>query len=190
MELTIEELRRSIEVKSDQLNFEDVQHEPLIVKVTAVKPGNKEQPVIIHIEGHLPYKPSKGMRRVLVAAWGSDSSKWVGRYIELYGDPTVKFGKDVVGGIRISKLSDIFKPLEMPLMVARGKRIKYCVDPLPTKAKHDPLPPFRSWLESKGLSEADAQERIGGRTLEEATGEDWKALRQWAKELKPKENEQ
>jgi hypothetical protein len=54
--------------------------------------------------------------------------------------------------------------------------------------KPDPVPAFRAWLESKGLTEADATERLAGRTLEEATDEDWKALRAWAKELKPKES--
>lgn len=70
------------------------------------------------------------MRRVLIAAWGAEASAYVGRRITLYGDPTIRFGKDQVGGIRIRALSHIDKPLTVALTVTRGKRAPFTVQPL------------------------------------------------------------
>lgn len=70
------------------------------------------------------------MRRVLIAAWGAEASAYVGKRITLYGDPSIKFGKDAVGGIRISHLSGLDKPLTVALTVTRGKRAPFTVQPL------------------------------------------------------------
>lgn len=126
------DITRTVEPNADQLNFDDVQAHNLTITVTAVKQGPPDQPVHLHnaeFEGR-PYKPGKSMRRVLIAAWGTDAAKYVGRRIELYGDPTIKFGRDAVGGIRIAALSHIEKPLTVPLTVARGKREPFTVQPL------------------------------------------------------------
>jgi hypothetical protein len=69
---TEEAMRQSVVPKSDQLNFEDVQSGPLIVRIVKVTEGDKEQPVWIYLEGHQPFKPCKTMRRLLIAAWGAD----------------------------------------------------------------------------------------------------------------------
>jgi hypothetical protein len=55
------------------------------------------------------WRPSKGMLDVLAACWGTDAKQWVGRRVTVYNDPAVMFGKDKVGGIRISHLSHIDK---------------------------------------------------------------------------------
>jgi hypothetical protein len=82
---------------------------PITITITGVtvKGGGQEQPVAIHFEGDdgKPYKPCKSMSRVLVSAWGPDSSKYVGRSLTLYCDPKVKWGGMEVGGIRISHMS-------------------------------------------------------------------------------------
>lgn len=126
------DITKSVEPRSDQLNFDDVQSHDLTITITAVKQGPPDQPVHLHnaeFEGR-PYKPGKSMRRVLIAAWGTDASKYVGRRITIYGDPTIKFGKDAVGGIRISHLSHITEPLTVALTVTRGKRAPFTVQPL------------------------------------------------------------
>ncbi len=74
------------------------------------------------------------MRRVLVAAWGKDASEYVGRRMTLAGDPTVTFGREAVGGIKISALSHIEKRLTLSLTVKRGKRAPHVVEPLPDDA--------------------------------------------------------
>lgn len=126
------DISRTVEPKSDQLNFDDVQAHDLTITITAVKQGPPDQPVHLHnaeFEGR-PYKPGKSMRRVLIAAWGADASVYVGRRIRLYGDPTIKFGKEAVGGIRIRALSHITEPLTVPLTITRGKRAPFTVEPL------------------------------------------------------------
>jgi hypothetical protein len=71
------------------------------------------------------------MRRVLVAAWGADADKYVGRRLRLYGDPDVKFGGSTVGGIKISHLSHIEKRMTLSLTATKGKRAPHTVEPLP-----------------------------------------------------------
>ena len=119
--------------RSDQQNFDDYVAGPKTVTVSEVTPGTTEQPVEIHLVEFpgRPYKPSKSMRRVLVQAWGSDSTPWPGRRITLDGDPTVKFGGQTVGGIKIRALSHIDKRLSLSLTVTKGKRATHTVDPLP-----------------------------------------------------------
>lgn len=127
------DIAKTIEPRSDQQNYDDVATAPRTVTVTEVRGGSAEQPVELHLEEFpgRPYKPSKSMRRVLVAAWGSDGSKYVGRRLTIYGDPDVKFGGERVGGIKISHLSHIEKRMSMPLTVTRGKRVLHTVEPLP-----------------------------------------------------------
>lgn len=133
------DITKTVEPRSDQLNYDDVQTHPLTITVTRVKAGPPDQPVELHnaeFEGR-PYKPGKSMRRVLIAAWGVDASAYVGRKITIYGDPSIRFGKDAVGGIRISHLSHIDKPLTVALTVTRGKRAPFTVQPLPTAPEPD-----------------------------------------------------
>lgn len=136
--------------KSDQQNFDDYLAGPKTVTISEVTPGSAEQPVEIHLEEFpgRPFKPSKSMRRVLVAAWGQDSSVYVGRRMTLYGDPSVKFGGVAVGGIRVSHLSHIDATLKLQLTTSRGKRDPFVVQPLPDAP--DVIPP----------STKDQQQRI------------------------------
>ena len=130
------DLTQSITPKSDQQNFDDYLSGPRTVTVSAVVSGTDEQPVnveLVEFPGR-PYKPSKSMRRVLVAAWGKDASEYVGRRMTLAGDPTVTFGREAVGGIKISALSHIEKRLTLSLTVKRGKRAPHVVEPLPDDA--------------------------------------------------------
>jgi len=118
--------------KSDQQNFDDYAVGPRTVTVSEVTKGSVEQPVdigLVEFPGR-PYKPSKSMRRVLVAAWGPEASAYAGRRMTLFGDPTVKFGGQVVGGIKIAALSHIEKRLTLSLTVTKGKRAPFTVEPL------------------------------------------------------------
>jgi hypothetical protein len=123
----------SIAPRSDQINAEDLITGPCTVTITDVTRGTTEQPVdIVTVEfgPGRPYKPSKTMRRLLVIAWGTDASAYIGRRITIYRDPDITFGRDRVGGIRISHLSHIDKRLEIALAVTRGRRATFTVEPL------------------------------------------------------------
>lgn len=126
------DMTATIAPKSDQLNADDLIVGPKTIKITKVSLLAEEQPVGINYEGDnsKPYKPCKSMRRVLVRVWGSDSNAYVGRSMTLYRDDAVTFGKDQVGGIRISHMSDIAREITMALTVTRARRKPYKVRPL------------------------------------------------------------
>lgn len=127
------DMRQAIIPKSDQLNADDLIGGTMTIKITGVDVrGGQEQPVSIHFEGDngKPYKACKSMCRVMVSAWGPDSSKYVGRSMTLYRDPKVKWGGMEVGGIRISHMTDIDGELTMALTVTRANKKPYTVKPL------------------------------------------------------------
>lgn len=131
---TAPDMAASIEPKSDQLNAEDLLTGPRTVTITSVTRGNSEQPVnfiTAEFGAGRPYKPSKTMRRVIVAAWGTNTADYIRRRMTLYRDPDITFGPDQVGGIRISHLSHLPKRLEIALMVRRGRRSSFTIEPLP-----------------------------------------------------------
>lgn len=133
----ISDLTFSIKPKSDQLNADDLLVSNKVITVSAVRIGNKENPVIINYNGDdgRPYKPCKSMRRVLIAAWGRDGSKWVGRSMKLFCDPSVVYAGQEVGGIRISELSDIPQALTMKLTATRGRKKEFTAHPLQLKQR-------------------------------------------------------
>jgi len=166
-----ESLLDTIEPKSDQLNYDDLLGGPVTVRVTGVKRGSKEQPVIVELDDNVrPFKPCKSMRRVLIAAWGERGADWIGRSMTLYGDSTVKYGGVEVGGIRISHLSHIDKALHIALTVTRGKRAPFIVYPL--TAEPSRADKCRAWLRQAGIAVKDAEAMIG-KPLDEATAEDF-----------------
>jgi len=118
--------------KSDQLDAEDLIGGERTFTVESVNRGSVEQPVEIQLaEFPRCYRPAKTVRRILAAAWGTDATAWTGRRMTLFRDATVMFGNDAVGGIRVSHLSHIDKPLTLALMAKRGKRATFTVQPLP-----------------------------------------------------------
>lgn len=131
------DISKTTQPKSDQQNFDDYgTGGPKTVTIVEVVEGNAEQPVWIHLAEFpgRPYKPSKSMRRVLEFAWGKDTDVYHGRRITLYGDPTVKFGGSVLGGIKISHLSHIDREKSLSLTETKGKRKPYVVQPLVEQA--------------------------------------------------------
>lgn len=126
------DMTESIAPKSDQLNAEDLLTGPRTFTIAEVKRGSAEQPIDVHLVEFpgRPFRPSKTVRRIMVGAWGPDASTYVGRRMTLYRDPAVRFGGQDVGGIRVSHMSHIDKPLTLALTVTRGKRAPYVVKPL------------------------------------------------------------
>lgn len=155
----IDSLRDTIAPKSDQLNADDLMGTTITIKVTNVRRGSADQPVIIDYEGDngRPYKPCKSMRRVLIYAWGENGKSWIGKSMTLYNDPDVKFGGVMVGGIRISHLSHIATTLLMQLTAARGKKAPYRVDPLIVEAEPYPDDLFNERLSAWKAAIADGR---------------------------------
>ena len=131
--------------KSDQLDAVELVSGPRIFTIDKVSRGSDEQPINIHFTDFpRPWRPSKGMRRVLVACWGPDASQYAGRRVELYCDPDVRFAGAQVGGLRVRRLSHIDKRKSVPLLVARGKSAVFHVDPLPEPTTADRIATLRA----------------------------------------------
>jgi hypothetical protein len=140
--------------KSNQLNADDLIAGPRTITITKVSAGNSEQPVAVYFEGDngRPWYPSKGMRRVLVAAWGAESSQYVGRSATLFRNPEVTYGGIQVGGIQISHLSNLDNPLSIALTVSKQKRSPYKVQPLKMAPPVDPVKPAADACVAAGLT--------------------------------------
>jgi len=128
----MDDMKANIIPKSDQLNADDLITGPMTIKITGVNIKSGEQPVSIFFDGDngKPYKCCKSMARIMVAAWGADSKRYVGRSMTLYRDPDVKWAGMAVGGIRISHMSDIGEDMTMALTVTRSNRKPFTVRPL------------------------------------------------------------
>lgn len=149
------DLTASIVPKSDQINAEDLLAGPQTFTIEKVSAGSSEQPVNVYLTElpGRPYRPSKSMRRVMVAAWGADASTYGGRRLTLYREPTIRFGGMEVGGICISHLSHIDKTLTIPLTVTRGKRAPFTVKPLAEVAPARPEPTAEQVAASTDVNE-------------------------------------
>ena len=118
--------------KSDQINAQDLIAGDMTVTIAGVKvtPGT-EQPVSIRLEGmDKVWRPCKTTGRILMAAWGPDTSVYPGRSAQLYLDPEVKWGGMKVGGIRIRALSHIDSELQLALAESKQNRKLFKVKPL------------------------------------------------------------
>lgn len=160
-------MKITAEPRSDQWNADDFMGGPRTFTISEVRTGAAEQKYDVHLaEGQgRCWRPPLTMLRLLIAAWGDDGKTWVGRRVTLYRDPSIRFGPDQVGGIRVSHVSHIDKPLTVALSVKRGSRQKFTVQPLPdeaapTQAQHEPtaeqvaaatdLDVLRGWWEPSG----------------------------------------
>ena len=155
----------ALEAKSDQLNAVDIMGAEPVIRVRDVKVQKGEQPVWIYFDGdnNRPWKPSKGMLRLLAGAWGRDSKQWVGKYARLYFEPTVRYAGQEVGGIRIRALSDIdARGLTFALTINRQKREPYHVPLLVVETAEYPADRF-----AKALPVMSEKMRNGEMTLQQ-----------------------
>lgn len=131
-------MRITAEPRSDQYNADDLIGGSRIVTVAGVRVGTAEQKYDIVLAGEeRVWRPPLTVLRILIAAWGDDSTAWVGRRAEIYRDPGVTFGKEQTGGIRIRALSHIDKRLSVALTEKRGKRKMHVIEAL-TDAPESP----------------------------------------------------
>ena len=138
----------SLAANSAQQNYDEYLAGPKTVTVEKVTQGSAEQPVDVHLVEFpgKPFKPAKSVRRVLAAAWGTDASIWAGRRMTIYGDPEVRYAGKSVGGLRVSHVSHIDKPITVALTVTRGKRAPFTVQPLPDAPAQSPYTPSQDFL--------------------------------------------
>lgn len=135
----VRDLRSTIIPKSDQLNSEQLLGGPMIITVSDVRVGSgADQPVSVFyaLDPGRPFKPCKTMRKLLIYAWGHDGTGWIGKSMELFNEPGVKFGGEEVGGIRISRMSDINpRGIDLSLTATKGRKEKHRVQLLKASAE-------------------------------------------------------
>ena len=129
---TMTNMLSTIIPKTDQQNADMLIGGPRTIKISKISIATGDQPVALHFEGDddKPYKPCKSMRRVLVTVWGEDGNAYVGRSLTLYCDIKVTFGGAAVGGIRISHMSHIDKPVTILLTASKANKKPFTVQPL------------------------------------------------------------
>lgn len=126
------DVSHTIKTKSDQLNADDLVGGDLMIQVEGVNVTNDpQQPVQVYYYGceGKPFKPCLTVRKILVALWGKDASQWAGRWMNLYVDPTVSFGKQKnIGGIRVNAMSHIQQNATLMLAVRRGAKQEFRIN--------------------------------------------------------------
>ena len=125
------DVRSTIKTKTDQLNTDDVLS-PRVITITGVRIVQGDQPLVINFDGDngKPYKPCLTIRKLLCRTWGEDGSQYIGKSLRLFCDPEVVFGKEKVGGIRVSHMSDIPAPFTATFVATRGKKVTIRVNVL------------------------------------------------------------
>lgn len=177
------DLSEAIVPNSQQVNADDLAASPRTVTITNVERGTDEQKVFIHLAEYpgRTYRPSKSMARVLVAVWGKESSTYTGRRLTIYRNPDIMFGPNKVGGIEISHMSDIDKPVTMSLTKSRGQKRNFTVKPLAAETPK----PTRDWAAELDLAGDDLEAIAAlGAAASEAGASEVGAIRARWNELK------
>ena len=118
------------QAKSDQLNAVDIMGIEPVITISEVQVTQGDQPVLVFYHGcnDRPWKPSKGMIRILMAGWGKESDNWIGNSVQIFMEPSVKYAGKEVGGVRIRAMSDIStNGIMCALTLNRQKREPYPV---------------------------------------------------------------
>lgn len=140
------DMTESLAPRSDQLDAVDLVGGPRTFTIEKVTKHTAEQPFNFHLaEFPRVWRPGKSMRRVIAAAWGGKTAKYIGQRITLYCDPSVEFGGAAVGGSRISHMTGIDKPLKVPLLIKKGRSAIFTVQPLKDEPKSTSTTPVRDW---------------------------------------------
>lgn len=173
------DISHTIIAKSDQLNAGDLA-QPIVVEVRAVRVTGDEQPVVVEIgDGHQPWKPCKGMRRLLAKCWGTNTDTWTGHRVELYNDPNVTWAGERVGGIRVSAISGISSPMRYVMRTSKKGTTSYDVKPLqrgtsPAEAREK----FLAYAAGKGVEreQIDAFLQHHGTSIEKLSPDELRTL--------------
>jgi hypothetical protein len=144
------DMAETVVPKSDQMNAEDLISGPRTFTIARVQvnPGS-EQPVWVwfhEFSDRRPFKPSKTVRRIMISAWGDESKTYAGKRITLYNDPDVQWAGEAVGGIRVSHMSGIDRPMRIALAASSRARKPWIIEPLP-----DAPPPSRAYALAAAL---------------------------------------
>jgi hypothetical protein len=126
------DISKALVAKSDQLNASDLTGAPIVATISAVRQGDAAKPVIVDLVGMdgRPWKPSKGMLRVIAHGWGVESDVWVGRSVKLVNNPEVIYAGEKVGGVEVIAMSHIAANFTIPVRISQKKVKQHSVSVL------------------------------------------------------------
>ncbi|QDG65820.1 hypothetical protein NIBR502772_05965 [Pseudarthrobacter sp. NIBRBAC000502772] len=133
------DISKALLAKSDQLNAADLTGAPIVATISAVV-GEPTKP-IIELEGMdgRPWKPAKGMLRVIARGWGTETDAFVGRRVKLVNNPEVIYAGERVGGVEVVAMSHIDGAFTMPVRISQKKVKQHTVEVLSE-------PPTEPWI--------------------------------------------
>lgn len=131
------DITQALAPASDQIDAVELVEPRTFTIDTGSRLGKRDGKTVAEIrlvEVDRVWRPSKGMLDVLAACWGTKADQWVGRRVTVYNDPDVMFGKEKVGGVRISHLSNIDAARDIQIRGAGaiGRKRSWHVEPLAT----------------------------------------------------------
>jgi len=158
------DISKALVAKSDMLNASDLTGAPIVATIEAVRRGDAVKPVIVDLVGMdgRPWKPSKGMLRVIAHAWGTESDAWVGRLVKLVNNPEVIYAGEAVGGVEVVAMSHIPKAFTIPVRISQKKVKQHHVDVLAEPATE---PWIAQWQAIKNALTAAGYEGDGPQML-------------------------
>ncbi|MDQ5861105.1 MAG: hypothetical protein M3536_02440 [Actinomycetota bacterium] len=123
------DISKALVAKSDMLNASDLTGAAIVATIGDVRQGDAAKPVIIDLVGMdgRPWKPSKGMLRVIAHAWGTESDKWIGRLVKLANNPEVIYAGEKVGGVEVIAMSHIDADFTIPVRISQKKVKQHAV---------------------------------------------------------------
>ena len=128
------DMTESIRPKSDQLDADELLSGPRTFTITEVRKGpSDEQPFDFILAEHpRPWRPCKTVRKLIVAAWGPETTVCHGRRLTLVRDPSVTWAGEAVGGIRVSHMSHLkdSKPLRVSVQATSKTKTAILIQPL------------------------------------------------------------
>lgn len=160
------DISHTLIAKSDQLNAADLAR-PIVVTVRGVRVVREDQPVVVDIgDDYQPWKPCKGMRRLLARVWGTNTDDWPGHRVELYNDPEAKWAGAAVGGIRVSAISGIDRAIRYSMRTSKQGSTVYDVLALErAPAEVDPSEArekFLAYAAGKGVTREQVEGYLAG----------------------------
>ncbi len=139
------------QAKSNQLNAVDIMGCEPVITINHVDVRQGDQPVAIFFDGcnNRPWLPSKGMIRILMSGWGTESDNWIGKSAKIFMNPKVIYAGKEVGGIQIKAMSDIKSSgMTCSLTISRQKREIFFVECLNMQRPEYPQEKFETGIEA------------------------------------------
>jgi hypothetical protein len=151
--MSINDLSDTIEAQSDRINAADLMGADKIIVINEVVRYSESgtSKFYLNYVGHngRAYKPSLGMRRIIMTLWGKDGTQYIGRSIKIFRDPTVIYAGKAAGGVVISAMTDIKSKATVVIPISKTKSVTYVIDKLePTEKPMLPDATFETYLAS------------------------------------------